>query len=600
MLLSSTGAYGAFGFGATRSPAIASLQRALVSLALATRDNTLAAGGTDGLIGPKTVAGVNRALVQYVGNAPARLRTGKLTDNHVLANATVLTGLVSNEAARRDGAQRPAAPSAPVAAQRPTSRSNPAVAKLQEWLGALAQLTRDVRVRASPDGIVGPKTAAAVNRAFTKYVQAAPNNLKTGRLTVANVAVLAPELASWLAGDVKRRRETSAVPQPVPVPMPAPSRGLVVRLQQGMRALADVTRDRALYISTDGSVGPGTTRAVNRALQKYVSEAPAQWRTGKLTVNTVKSGVAALIPHVETAIARLRKAAAKKPPPPPPPAPKKPTVAKPAREAVTQLQRSIYNLGKTIKDTRLQIADDGVIGPKTAAAVNYLFTKYITAGEAPEQFRTGRLTTASIAGAVDTLTGYVQQELQRAIDDVQKARDEDVSKQQEEQDRLRRDQDARERVARDAVPTTPTPEGRGSEGDQEGPTRDEMPAPPPAVGPAIPSTVAPPPPPAEDYGPPTPDQVAPGADDRPAPGDNAVGPAPSAKPMPWGWIAGIGGGVIVLGLTAYLIWGGKGASAPQLQVRRELGPASTRPQPQRKPQRRRVQRQRREPKRKAA
>ncbi len=476
MLRSSTGSFGAFGFGATKSPAIATLQRALVSLALATRDNALAAGGTDGLLGKKTLAGVNRALVKYVGNAAPDLRIGRLTFQQVRVGAEKLAGLISNEAQRREGSGAP-------------------------------------------------------------------------------VALPAP-----------------------PVPK---SRALVQRLQRGMRALADVTKDRSLYIATDGVVGPGTTQAVNRALLKYVSEAPPQWRTGKLSVEAVKSGVMALIPHVETALARLQKEAQKKPAPPPAPPPAKPT-AKPAREAVTELQRALYNLGTLLKDNRLKIPDDGVIAPKTVAAVNYAFTKYIGAGEAPDQFRTGLLTLASVAGGVDALTGYVQQEVARAQADIDKAREEEERVARLESERKRQEQAERARVAQDSVPATPTPERDVDRREMPAP----IPAPPPGIGPVVPATITPPPPlPDFPDAPATREEVP--SDVGPAPGDDAVGPLPvlAAKPFPTGWVVGIGGGVAVLGLVAYLIWGGKGAAPRPRVATDERRPE---PRPRSKPKRRRA------------
>ena len=69
----------------------------------------------------------------------------------------------------------------------------------------------------------------------------------------------------------------------------------------------------------------------------------------------------------------------------------------------------------------------------------------------------------------------------------------------------------------------------------------------------------------------------------PLPGDD-VGPPPALvkKPFPTGWVVGIGGGVAVLGLVAYLVWGG-GATPSRPRV-------ATDPErrPERKPKRRRA------------
>lgn len=62
------------------------------------------------------------------------------------------------------------------------------------------------------DGSIGPATAAAVNRAFTTYVQGAPAAFRTGALTIYDVAQNVDALASLLQGEIVRRAGSGAVP----------------------------------------------------------------------------------------------------------------------------------------------------------------------------------------------------------------------------------------------------------------------------------------------------------------------------------------------------------------------------------------------------
>jgi hypothetical protein len=82
---------------------VAGLQIALKNFGKNVGDKQLAAIVNDGKIGPKTVAAANRMLVAHIGanQAPAILRTGKLTQAQVLVEAARITQLINTEARRR-------------------------------------------------------------------------------------------------------------------------------------------------------------------------------------------------------------------------------------------------------------------------------------------------------------------------------------------------------------------------------------------------------------------------------------------------------------------------------------------------------------------
>lgn len=90
-------------FGAAADQKIAVLQNALVILGKGIGDNILKAIVVDGLMGPKTMAAVNRALSVHVGSgqAAASLRTGTLTQAQILTQISGITNTLSNEASRR-------------------------------------------------------------------------------------------------------------------------------------------------------------------------------------------------------------------------------------------------------------------------------------------------------------------------------------------------------------------------------------------------------------------------------------------------------------------------------------------------------------------
>lgn len=201
------------GFGAAPSPMLVRLQRALVLLGIVTHDSQLRVA-TDGITGPGTAKAVNHALLAYLKTAPAQYRTGKLTPAQIAAAAGTLAALVEAEAHRRGGAPAGKAPAGKVPAGKapagkitvtakkpPPTKPVPskAIAALQTAVRALGLRFKDSAVSAvARDGIIGPKTIAATNRALVKYAPTAPAHYRTGKLTGTEILIMAPGLTAIL------------------------------------------------------------------------------------------------------------------------------------------------------------------------------------------------------------------------------------------------------------------------------------------------------------------------------------------------------------------------------------------------------------------
>jgi hypothetical protein len=84
----------------------------------------------------------------------------------------------------------------PPQASQPPQVTN--VRRLQYALRNLAAFAADPSLSVVPDGKLGPRTRAAVNRALETYAESAPPAFRTGRLTslqiVRNVGTIAPAL----------------------------------------------------------------------------------------------------------------------------------------------------------------------------------------------------------------------------------------------------------------------------------------------------------------------------------------------------------------------------------------------------------------------
>ena len=94
------------------------------------------------------------------------------------------------------------------------------VASLQTALIALGQKVGDSTLASLVlDGLIGPKTTAAANRAFTTFVSNGPNFASGGSMSQSQVASAAEELAGFVRTEISRRGGTaSSATAPVRVP----------------------------------------------------------------------------------------------------------------------------------------------------------------------------------------------------------------------------------------------------------------------------------------------------------------------------------------------------------------------------------------------
>jgi lysozyme family protein len=301
------------------------------------------------------------------------------------------------------------------------AKKSAAVKALQGAIHALGQAVGDKSLAITADGIIGPKTVAAVNRAFKTHLNAIVYNVVSGAagMTSTQVASHASELTAAITDFLRSKgiktaaasmKTTSAASKATTAKAPtktAPTRVSksvsVQRLQQAVRILGQQKGDKSLLIATDGLIGPKTVAAANRALQKYASEAPPEYRTGALTASQISTMADNLVPYLHqtadvahapsTSSARV------------------PATAPKGKAAVAALQQALQSLGQNAGDSTLMaIAADGLVGPKTTSAVNRAFTQYIAAAYAPAQLRTGRLTNASVSTNAAKLADLVNRE----------------------------------------------------------------------------------------------------------------------------------------------------------------------------------------------
>jgi len=311
------------------------LQRALVSLARSTNDASLGVK-VDGIVGPATTAVTNRALLKYATRAPANYRTGRLTIAQVRTNAGALANILNAEAKARGQkappttAVKPKA-KAPAPARMPANtpvavkaavNDKAAVTALQNAVRALGATVGDRVLRIGVDGIAGQGTAAGVNRALTKYVTNADRALRTGKLTVAQIRGNAKLLTTVIVAETAKRRAATPKAKASPkAAVLAPSKMRVTRanksgvagLQEALALLGRLAKDPMLVtVKADGIVGPITARAVNRAFTSYIdkTEAPAQYRTGKLTTAAVIASLGPLTTYLRQEIDRQQTAEA--------------------------------------------------------------------------------------------------------------------------------------------------------------------------------------------------------------------------------------------------------------------------------------------------
>jgi hypothetical protein len=193
------------------------------------------------------------------------------------------------------------------------------------------------------------------------------------------------------------------------------------RLQAALATLGKIAKSPSLSaIKADGALGPKTVAAVNLAFTKHLGpgQAPAELRTGALTLAFIATNANSLAGLIETEVRRRGVAPASPT-----------TVAKAtAIQSVTQaptatpanakasakrLQAALVALGKVTGSAKLKVAVDGAPGKATAAAVNWAFIQHIGVGQAPAAYRTGQLTVEYIKSNADALATVVEAEVKR-------------------------------------------------------------------------------------------------------------------------------------------------------------------------------------------
>lgn len=101
----------------------------------------------------------------------------------------------------------------------PALRPHPAakIVRLQKALNALVLRTHDHALGTTADGLVGPHTVKAVNRAMYMYAKGgAPSEFTTGRLTHQQVVAFSPQLAAYI-----ERSPIAAATRVAPVTSPS-------------------------------------------------------------------------------------------------------------------------------------------------------------------------------------------------------------------------------------------------------------------------------------------------------------------------------------------------------------------------------------------
>lgn len=274
--------------------------------------------------------------------------------------------------------------------------------RLQRSLNALADLKNNAALRVTVDGIMGPKTAGAVNLAIKTY---APESKLPLPLSVTQVRTEQTQLANIIDAYVAKNRLS-----PKPVTTPVTSKDAIKRLQTAIKSLWPLANDRSLDIVVDGVVGPKTQAAVNTAFQKHITghklPLPMSVKTIQDSANTLAQSVEnrvkqMKVPGQAAITAQANTDAAKA---------KNPTQAAAIDKAsIVALQKAVSDLGKAVKNPALNIAVDGILGPKTTAATNLALSKYVRGVTAA--LKSGKLSQSEILSGAVGITKLIQNEL---------------------------------------------------------------------------------------------------------------------------------------------------------------------------------------------
>jgi len=189
----------------------------------------------------------------------------------------------------------------------------------------------------------------------------------------------------------------------------------VKRLQAALVALGKAVGSSKLAVAVDGAIGAKTVAAVNWAFTNHIGsgQAAAQYRTGSLSQAFVLANAATLAGLVEAETKRRATVKAS-------PTSSKTvtttavaTASSASKADVKRLQTALVTLGKVTGSSKLAVSIDGAIGSKTVAAVNWAFTNHIGSGQAPAQYRTGKLSQAQVLGSINTLSSLIETEIKR-------------------------------------------------------------------------------------------------------------------------------------------------------------------------------------------
>lgn len=411
--------------GATlRDPETMRLQNALNALAKA-KNNPALKVVADGVLGPKTAASLSMAIKTY---APGYSKVPlPLQVTQVKTQQTQFANIV--EAYLKTLSVKPVVPAqAPRLSPKPPVIDKSAIKRLQTAIKQMWPLVNDRALDITIDGAVGPKTQAAANLVFAKYL---PNKLPLP-MSVPQIQGGANTFAVYIEEANKRLKENAqkAVAKQLTVDA-AKQKGSpgnaalidkqsVTAMQKYLVALGNALKVNALKIKVDGALGPKTVAAANLALSKYISGVTAAFKTGKLTQSQIATMPVVIAQLID---AELKRLSAKSPALTTADSQKKAVAAQAAANSlktnhptkaalidksnINALQQSINALGKVVSDKALKVAVDGKLGPKTAAAVNVALKKYCRA--ATPQMMKG-LSVAQVGESSAALTSMFKDE----------------------------------------------------------------------------------------------------------------------------------------------------------------------------------------------
>lgn len=283
-----------------------------------------------------------------------------------------------------------------------------ATSKLQSSLNALAALKNNKALNVANDGVLGPKTVAAVNLAIKTY---APNAKVQLPLNQTQVDTFKLTLSKIIEDYIKS--EMLKGNSKVTTSAPSTNKESVIRLQAAIKAMWPLANNRALDITVDGIFGNKTLAAINEIFAKYI-KAPIVM---PMTSATALQNIAALALIIETKNKELKQPAKKAVTAQAVVDSKKqanPTQAQQIDKAqATALQMALGGLGKSVGNNALKVTIDGVIGPKTVAATNLALTKYV--GGVNAALKSGKLTQKDVLSSAAAITVLIQNETNKRL-----------------------------------------------------------------------------------------------------------------------------------------------------------------------------------------